>query len=328
MSFQFPNNPTPQELLALYEDGLQGAPIDHAEHEQLFAGGWVLPGNFISDLVRSNPGNNKRALLWRSREKFDPGAFSQESQTANDCTSHGDRNARDVTRSVEIDIKGEAESYYKRGATEPSYAYRGYTKDSGMAPSRAAKFVTAYGWMARQNYEGCVDLTKYNSSIGVRLGRSGPTKCMLEHCKQHSVGKYVTPDTADEAIALFQNGYACHSGQNVGFSSSPNSQGIHERRGSWNHDMATVGYDDTKEIWDRRVYFVVNSWGNFNRQWGKWLNDSNLKSILGFPINGMIVVDASVWERYFLGGGSIYFYSDVTGFPAKNLPDYGTGDFL
>jgi hypothetical protein len=90
--------------------------------------------------------------------------------------------------------------------------------------------------------------------------------------------------------------------------------------------MATVGYDDTKEIWPARVYFVVNSWGEWNRQWSKWINDPELQKLLGPPIAGMIVVHYEIWERYFLPDA--LFYSDITGFPTKIIPDYGTEIFL
>jgi hypothetical protein len=320
-------DPSPAELQKIYEDGFPGAPINPIEQEAVIVEGLVKDNTSIQHLAEQNPGNGKRALLFRSRYRYDPGAFGQESQTTGDCTSHGDRNARDTTRSVEIHIKGEAEEYFKRGATEPTYGYRGH-RGAGMDPARAARFVKTHGYMVRQNYPGCVDLTRYNSSTGARWGGSGPPQCVLSNCAEHKVGEYVTPRNTDEAMALFQNGYACHSGQNVGFRSSANSRGIHERSGSWNHDMATVGYDDTREIWNDRVYFVVNSWGKWNSQWDKWKQDTDLQKILGPPIMGLIVASASVWERYFLGGGSIYFYSDIQGFPAKKLPNYGTHEFL
>jgi hypothetical protein len=318
---------SPQELLKLYENGFPGAPTNPIEYEKLFTDGIVLGPDAVEELLRTNPGNNKRACLYRSRELFDPGAYGQESQTTGDCTSHGDRSARDTTRSIEIHIKGEAEEYYKRGATEPTYGYRGHG-GQGMDPARAARFVTEYGFLVRQNYEGVVDLTKYNSNTGARWGGSGPPQEVLDLCKKHAVGKYLVPETSDEAIALFQNGYACHSGQNVGFNSTPTSNGIHAKQGTWNHDMATVGYDDTREIWPVRVYFVANSWATWNQQWSKWLNDIEIQKLVGFPFDGMITVHGDVWEQYFLGGRSIYFYSDIDGFPAKTIPNYGTGSFL
>lgn len=314
---------TINEVLKWYIDGGQGAPINPIEREACFADGIVKLS--APHLVVANPGNGKRACLWRSREKYDPQAFGEEAQTTGDCVSHGDRNARDTTRAVEIHIKGEPETYFKRGATEPTYGMRGH-RGQGMDPYRASRFVTEYGFLVRQDYPGMVNLTTYNSRTGASWGGSGTPSAVKELCKEHPVGEYVQPANADEAMALFNNGYACHSGQNIGFKGSPNSNGIHPRSGSWNHDMATVGYDDTKDIWPERVYFVVNSWGNFNTQWSKWKSDSDIQALVGPPIPGMIVVHSSVWERYFMGGAM--FYSDIKGFPAKVLPNYGTGEFL
>lgn len=318
---------SPHDIRRVYEDGFPAAPINPIERMSLFQDGLVLTSSAIRHLTADNPGVGKRALLYRSREKFDPGAFGEEAQTDGDCTSHGDRSSTDTARCVEIDVKGEPERYEGRGATEATYGFRGHA-GAGMDPGRAARFATKYGFMIRKNYPGCVDLSVYDSSIGAKMGRSGPPRCVLDICSQHPVGQYVMPNSADDALALFQNGYPCHSGQNVGFADTPNRKGIHERRGSWNHDMATVGCDDTREIWSERVYFVVNSWGEWNSQWGNWERDSKLQKILGPPIKGMIVVSAEVWERYFLDGQSIYFYSDVKGFPMQELPDYGTGSFL
>jgi len=317
-------NNTPSNLRRVYESGFPAAPVNPIERDNLFSDGIVKTATHIRHLPT---GAGKRALLWRSREKFDPGAFGKESQTTGDCVSHGDRAARDTVRCVEIDIKGESEAYVARGATEPTYGYRGHN-GAGMDPGRAARYVTENGFMIRKNYPDCVNLSTYNSNTGSRWGRSGPPSCVNEACKSHPVGEYVMPNTADEAMSLFANGYACHSGQNVGFSSNASSSGIHNRKGSWNHDMATLGYDDTKEIWKERVYFVVNSWGAWNSQWGKWVEDRDLQAILGPPIDGLIVVSSNVWERYFLDGQSIYFYSNIKGYPAQKLPNYGTSAFL
>lgn len=315
--------PKHKRLVDVYNDGFPAAPVNPIEADKLFADGIVKTASHISHLAS---GNGKRALLFRSRELFDPGAFGQESQTDGDCTSHGDRSARDTTRCVEIHIKGELERYVGRGATEPTYGYRGHS-GAGMDPARAARFVTEYGYAIRKQYPG-LDLSVYDSSIGANWGRRGVPDDVKDICDDFPVGEYVMPDSADEAMALFYNGFACHSGQNVGFADTTNSSGIHNRKGSWNHDMATLGYDDTREIWPTRVYFVVNSWGKWNKQWDKWVRDSELQKILGPPIDGMMTVRSDIWEQYFLGGRSIYFYSNITGFPIQKLPDFGTSTFL
>ena len=319
------SNPSPQDLQKLYDDGFVGCQPNYIERDNCYSDGIIVGALDAENLVRTNPGNGKAAYLWRCREKFDPGAFGKENQTTGDCVSHGDRNTRDTVRSVEILLKGESENYFKRGATEPTYGARGHG-GQGMDPYRAARFVTENGYLVRQNYPGVVDLTTYNSSTGANWGRRGTPQAVKDLCKKYPVGEYVIPDNSDQAMALLHNGYACHSGQNIGFANRTDSRGIHPRKGSWMHDMATVGYDDTRNIWPTRVYFVVNSWAAWNEQWVEWVNNSALRDILGPPIDGMITCDAAIWERYFMPDA--LFYSDIKGFPSKTLPNYGTGEFL
>jgi hypothetical protein len=327
--FNWPYTPgtklTPAQLQEVYSSGFPAVCPNPIEREKCYASGVIVTSATAERLVKDNPGAGRAAYLWRYREQFDPGAFGQEAQTTGDCVSHGDRNARDVTRSVEILVKGDLEEYQVRGATEPTYGMRGHS-GAGMDPYLAAQFVVETGWLGRKNYSGVVDLSLYDSRIGTAWGRTGTPVAVRLLCEDYNVGKYVTVKNADEAMAAFYNGYAGHSGQNIGFASTPDKNGIHQRSGSWNHDMATVGYDDTRIIWPRRVYFVVNSWGEHNTQWSRWLSDPEVQKILGPPITGMIVVDADVWESYFMEG--MYYYTDINGFKVKQLPDYGTSSFL
>ena len=119
-------------------------------------------------------------------------------------------------------------------------------------------------------------------------------------------------------FVLLAAGYAAHSGQNIGFSSRPNNQGYHGISGRWNHDMATVGYDISKTVWPVDVVFIVNSWGDFNTQPPNWPWQK---------VAGMITARLEDWARYFVGN-SMYFYADIEGVPAKQLPDWGTGSYL
>ena len=140
---------------------------------------------------------------------------------------------------------------------------------------------------------------------------------------KHKVGKWVRPANASEALDLFAAGYACHSGQNVGFESRPDSRGVHRRRGNWNHDMASVGYDISKDVWPVEVVFVPNSWGDFNTQ-----PESHFRQRNWPRIPGMIIVALSDWDRLFVGARSMFFYCDIQGIPAKNLPDWGSHSYL
>ena len=84
--------------------------------------------------------------------------------------------------------------------------------------------------------------------------------------------------------------------------------------------MATVGFDQSGDIWDEVVVFVVNSWGNWNKRNSRWDDDA-----LGPWITGMMVIPINEYERYFVRSGSIDFYSRVNGFVMSHLPDYGFG---
>jgi len=313
--------PKPAQLLAIYQAGFVGCHVDPAEDERLFSAGVLQTFSQACPHLRDlhKQADRQLAPLFLAREQLDPGAFGDEAQTTGDCVSHGDRNARDVSRSVEIVSKGEPEIYFARGATEPTYGYRGHG-GQGMNPARATEFVTRYGMMFRVDYPGLVDLSRYDSSIGARWGRGGVPSAIREKCAEHPVGRYIVPESLEEACDLLAAGYACHSGQNVGFRSTPNSQGYHPIAGRWNHDMATLGMDLTKDVWPVPVVFVQNSWGDFNTQ------PTDRYQARNWPrIPGAIVARADDWWELF---GTMYFYADVAGVPAKKLPDWGSHLYL
>ena len=101
-----------------------------------------------------------------------------------------------------------------------------------------------------------------------------------------------------------------------GFSSKRDSNGIAKRSGGWSHAMAWIACDDSREIYNETLFLVQNSWGKWN---------SGPKR-LGQP-------DGSFWirekdARGMLSGRGSWVFSDVDGFPARKLPNYGTGDYL
>lgn len=309
-----PERLTPRELHALYEDGLPGWQFNRDNMDELLAEtDNPMFGDAAGHLRGS--GKGKRALLWRSRELFDPGAFGKESQTTGDCVSHGSRNGRDTSRSVEIHIKGESESYFKRGATEPTYGCRGHS-GQGMDPADAARFERDFGFMVRKDY-GFVNLSHYDSDIGDDWGRRGVPDKVKAECRNHPVGSFTMPDSVGDAMDLMQNGYAGHSGQNIGFRSRSDKRGIFQTSGGWNHDMAIVGYDDTKEVYPVGVFFIANSWGDWNEKAAVWPEE-----LYGPWITGMFAISENVFAR-FVNAQSMFFYSNITGFPAQQLPDHG-----
>jgi intein/homing endonuclease len=252
-------------------------------------------------------------------------SFIANTFAVHNCTSHGDRSAYDVTRSVEIDIKGEAEEYFLRSVTEFGYGMRG-SRGGGSSPGVLARAKRDYGTLFRQKYESLgLDLSTYTYSIGANWGGRGVPESVKQEAKKHPIGELVVPKSLDQTYDLLANGYAGHSGQQWACSSSQPEDGINRKRGTWNHDMATVGYDRTREIFKENVFFVPQSWGEWcppNKVWVKHID------ILGPYPTGMIVVPEDDYDRYFVRSGSIYFYGKVTGFPAQKLPNYGTQNII
>jgi hypothetical protein len=304
---------TPYSLLRAYEDGLAGYINDpRAKYE--FLDGQKY--QFFKEPNMQNSGKGKRALLWQYAKKLDSNCFT-ERQTTGDCVSHGSRNARDITRAVEILVKREPEEWFRMGATEPTYGARGHGGE-GMAPGRASQFERDVGFLARDNFPGVVDLTKYNSTIGSKWGSSGVPEKVKELCRRNKVGVISNVlSQADLMDALF-NGYAAHSGQSAAWSPSPNSKNIHPRSSPpWGHDMCICGYDDTQEYWPFRVWFIMNSWGPWNQPVKGWPKD--------YPeqVPGMIVTSADDFDVC-VSSGDCWVYGSIDGYPPQQLPDLGS----
>lgn len=319
-------NPSPKELEQAYNEGLD-AWLFHKEEQAEWEEFCSEQGDpdVALEAIKDTHKDVPRALCYLSREKYDPGAFGQEKQDGPDCTSHGDRSGYDCTRSVEIHIKGEAEEYLLRSVTEFGYGMRG-SRGGGSSPGRLAKVKRDIGTLFRKNYvELGLDLSKYRYSIGANAGGRGFSEKVLEEAKKHPVGELIVPKSLDQVYDLLANGYCGHSGQQWACSSSQPADGINRKKGTWNHDMATVGYDRSCEIFKEAVFFVPQSWGEWCPPNKVWVQHQD---VLGKYPTGMIVVPEDEYDRYFIRSGSIYFYGKVTGFPAQKLPNYGTQNIL
>ena len=310
------NLDTPFALLRAYEDGLPGY-LDRPRDRNMFLDS--QPYQAYSEPNVAGCGAGQKALLWNYCLALDPTAFS-ERQTDSDCVSHGSRNARDIVRAVEILLKHEPESFLQRGATEPTYGARGHGGE-GMSPATASQFERDYGFMVRQAYP-TVDLSKYDSKIGANWGRSGVPEDIKTLCKGHSVGRITVIKSQNDLMDAMYNGYAAHSGQNAAWAAEPSKDNTHRRRSpGWNHDMAVVGYDDTKKHWPFRVWFIQNSWGAWNQPVKDWPAD------YGKQVPGMIVSSADDFQTC-IDGMDCWIYGNIHGFPPQKLPNFGSVNLL
>lgn len=303
---------SPQELLKAYKAGLPGVDCDMEDLKKLL-GELPEPMFGVSAYQLYGDGKGKISLPFKSLQKFDPEFGPHERQTTGDCVAHSTRNAVDITRAVEIDIKNEPESFETRSAVEAIYQSRGH-RGQGMSCSGAARYVHQNGGiLLRKNY-GAVDLSKYNSRLGAN--HLIPSSIYRDEARKHQVLTISLVRTIAEARDALSNGYAISVCSNFGFSSRRDKHGIASPSGSWAHAMAWIGCDDSREIYNETLFLVQNSWGLWN---------SGPKR-LGQP-------DGSFWirekvARDMLAQNGAWVFSNVRGFPARKLPDYGTQEYL
>lgn len=235
-----------------------------------------------------------------------------------------------MTRSAEILVHGEDESYYRRTATEPFYLARGHRK-GGSSPEKLTRFAHEFGYLPRQLHTlengDSVDLTEYNFDTANNVKTSTWTG-LRELCRERNARRWIAPKSAAEVVDCLDQGWGTFSGQRIGFKRSANTRGVTDPISSrprdsrhWNHAMATGGYDDTREIFSDRVFFIMNSWGRWNHKPAMW--DKEVESILGVWIPGMIVVEDSIYAEYFAESRSIYSFADIDGYPQRRLGTWG-----
>lgn len=299
--------------MKLWQGYIPTDPVQMEKTEKLIAS--IQGSPMFSDVAPhlKHFGAGKLSLPFKSAMKFQADIFADEPQVGPDCTTHACRNATDTSRAVEIDIRGEPESWEARGATEGLYGYRGNTGD-GMNPGRATDFCIKYGLLLRKKYP-FADLSTYKFSYGNNWGRSGPPAALLAEAKLHPCKYFLRIKSVEEARDALAAGYGIHCGSQYGNDGTRNARGLATWTTSWNHDMAWGAADDSGGDLE---FLVLQSWGNWNRggqpPWG--------------PIpNGSFIISSRDAARM-IAGGECWAIGDVAGWPAKDLPDYGSSSYL
>jgi len=303
---------TPQELIDAYTNGLKAAECDPEDTAKLL-GELRHPLFGISAYPLDFSGAGKLSLPWLSLLKFVPDFGPSERQTDSDCVSHATRNVIDISRAVEIDRKGEIEGFIARGATEAIYQARDHY-GRGMSCSGAARYVRQRGGILLRKDYGDIDLSKYNSSVGAR--HRVPDSIFITEAKKHQVKTASLITSTSEVRDALANGYAVSVCSGQGFSSSRDKNGIARPKGHWAHAMSIIGCDDTHEIFNEILFLIQNSWGVWN----------NGPKRHNQP-------DGSFWIREevmadMLSARGSFVFSDVDGFPARQLPEYGLGGWV
>ena len=303
------NFKTPRSILNHYKNGFIGSVCDPEDVAKLM-GELPMPVFGAAAYNLEGDGDKKLSLPYKSLLKFDPKFGPLEKQTTGDCVAHSTRNAIDVTRAVEIDIKGEKEEFRARGANEAIYQSRGH-RGQGMSCSQAARYVNQTGGLLiRKDYDS-VDLSKYNSSLGAN--HKIPNSIYKSEAHKHPIQTISNVRTVEEARDALANGYCLSVCSMYGFSSRRDTNGIAKRSGQWSHAMAWVACDDTRERLNETLFLVQNSWGMWNS--GPKAHDQP---------------DGSFWirekdARGMLSGGGGWVFSNVEGFPSRKI-EWTVGD--
>lgn len=274
----------------------------------------------------------KLCTPWFAYLELDPRNAMQGRQKTGDCVSWGVRNAIDISRSVEIIIGGEAESYILRQATAMLYAERGHT-GQGASPSRISRAATEDGILLERIYtkeetglSKDYDFRDYDEyvSIGIRAGRTGLPEGLKRITRKNRCKTASLVTSMEEAKTALWNGYALAVGSSIGVSNRGGYKGqpwLSTLQGSWAHEMSIVGFDDRPEIVrlvGEPIYFWDQSWGNWNRISGlrpEWL----FKGI--WPEGAFILTESHTWRAVKARG--CFAHSDTDGFPPRRLPDWG-----
>lgn len=262
-------------------------------------------------------GAHKVSTPYKSVERFAPGCFDKEAQEGPDCTSHAARNGGDIPRAVEIDVKGEPEEWITRGATEHLYGARGHS-GKGMQPALAAGFLHKYGHLLRLKYK-FADLSKYVYRVGAGWGgRNGPPQAVRDEAAKHPFRYQARIRSVEEARDALANGYGVFCGSQYGTDGKRDKRGVWKFNDSFNHSMVWGAADDGVILTDDLYFLVVNSWG-------PWASG-------GMPDWGPIPKGAGLIPsrdaKWMIETGECWAIGDFDGFPARDLPDYGSRTFL
>ncbi len=260
-------------------------------------------------------GKGKLSLPYLAVHKVsgDTTIFEKEAQVGPDCVSHGKRNAGDITRACDIDLRGQPEEWISRGATEVIYGARGHC-GAGMGGARGSNILTQRGFAIRKVY-GKYNLSTYNYRLGNSWCPDNIPQEILDEIKPYVFGVASLVRTVEELRDALANGYGADECSN--FLPSPNrdSKGFVKQGGSGGHCKAIGGCDDRDGNMD---FLVINSWGRYQNG--------------GHPDFGQIPASAYMLHadqmQRILNAGETYVFSSFDGYPAKNLPDYGFGLFL
>ncbi len=250
-------------------------------------------------------GKGKTALLFLQVRAV-RGSDIIRHQTVGDCTGNGGAMAVDVVRAVQKDDLSKitmVEALYAGARIEISGGDFG--SGDGATGAAVAQCANKLGTLVYDTY-GSLDLREYSGARSRAWGRPGagiPDE-LEPIARKHPVKTIARVGSYEEARDAIANGYPVTVASNQGFNSTRDSQGFLRRYGSWPHQMCFIGMDDTGA---RPGLLCMNSWGP------DWVSGPKR---LDQP-EGSFWVDAAVADRYMIGAGDSWAFSNFTDWRAQ-----------
>ncbi len=212
-------------------------------------------------------------LHFRHYLTIDPAKAYRGAQLTGDCVSWSKRTMRDQARCYDIGHLNQAEEYVKRSATADLYSMRGHT-GAGASPSQLALAATKIGILLEtpvKSPDGEVwDFSDYKSyyRLGIQHGRNGFPQWIFDLNRDYGPKQVAEINTPEELLTALWNGCGVGVGSMIGVSKSGGKDGVSfvsPLQGSWPHDMAIVGFDDTRQHHRETLILWDQSWGKWNR---------------------------------------------------------------
>lgn len=260
-----------------------------------------FPKNLIS--------SSRRMMLYEVCRKLLGQDTKNYAQEIGDCVSFGAKNAIEYLMACERLLKGDLEKWRP---VFPPYLYgtgRIYIgggqlgNGDGSLGSWMAEAVVKYGVLCSDE----PNVPSYAGSVAKAWGgRSG--KNYLDQFKptaeKHPVRSAAKINNWEELVAAICNGYPCTVASNQGFDMEAGSDGFHDARGNWAHQMCIVGIDDE---YTEPYAIILNSWGDAHGR----LKDFNTGETL--PVGVLRVRKRTIQNM--INAGETFAFSNFEGFP-------------
>ncbi len=235
------------------------------------------------------------------------------------CVGHGTASALSVLNAVEVAYRKEPQEFRAMHSADGMYglareAANMLRNSDGCTGSGAARAVSEMGTLYAIQYGNC-DLSVDQPARARQFGRSGVGPALKAEAAKRKTLSVYRARTAAEAWSLIGNGYPINVCSNQGFLKQRDKDGVCRPGGTWSHSMSVVGRRTTDN--GRKLFLIWNSWGD------DWASGPYREDM---PF-GSFWADYAVVDKMLRSGDS-FAYSELDGFPARSIPDYGSKEYL